>query len=185
MKSEKRELESHMKKLNCTPTHLSVFFGTNPDLRTQLLNQDLIYVSGGNTRNMLTLWKDWGIDLLMRETYDHGIVLAGWSAGSICWFEEGVTDSIPGSLTAMKCLGFLKGSNFPHYDGEPERRPSYHRLLTERKIGPGVAADDRMALHYIDGKLEKTFSSLSTAKAYTLELKNNEKGSQVIETPIV
>ena len=173
-----------MKRLNCVPTHLSLFSGTSPDFRAQLLTQDLIYVHGGNTRNMLTLWKDWGVDLLMREAYAQGIVLAGWSAGSICWFEEGVTDSIPGSLTSLRCLGFLKGSNCPHYDGEKERRPSYHRLLLEGKISSGIAADDRVALHYINGKLESVFTTSPTGKAYSVSLMDQAGKKTVSEVEL-
>ena len=157
-----------MKKFNCEPSHVSLFSGTGPDLRSPIIGQDVIYVHGGNTRNLLTLWKDWGVDSLMREAYEQGTILSGWSAGSICWFEEGVTDSIPGSLTSLKCLGILKGSNCPHYDGEAERRPSYHQLLLEGKISGGVAADDRVALHYINGNLEHVFSNSIDGKAYSV-----------------
>jgi len=174
-----------MKKFECVPSHLSLFSGTSPDLRSQLMNQDLILVHGGNTRNMLTLWKDWGVDLLMREAYESGIVLAGWSAGSICWFEEGVTDSVPGSLSKLNCLGFLKGSNCPHYDGEMERRPAYHRLLLEGKIKNGVAADDRVGLHFIDGKLHTVFSTSSTRNGYRVELIEQHGQKKIIETVLV
>ena len=174
------------KKMNCTPAHLSLFAGSTPDLRSVLLNQDLIYVGGGNTRNLLTLWKDWGVDQLMREAYDQGTVLAGWSAGSICWFEQGVTDSIPGSLTSLTGLGFLKGSNCPHYDGEKERRPSYHRLILEGKIQSGVAADDGVGLHYRDGKLVKVYSANpGQSKAFSVALNpgRRKRGGSVLSSP--
>lgn len=83
---------------------------------------------------------------MLREAWESGMILAGLSAGSICWFESGVTDSIPGSLITLKCLGFLKGSNCPHYDGEKERRPSYHRLLSVGLISDGYATDDGVGL---------------------------------------
>ncbi|RUR78715.1 Type 1 glutamine amidotransferase-like domain-containing protein [Chlorogloeopsis fritschii PCC 9212] len=118
-------------KLSCAPSHLSLFQPPTADLRSFVLEQDIIYVGGGNTKNLITLWKEWGLDNILREARESGVILSGLSAGSICWFEEGVTDSIPGQLTKLKCLGFLKGSNCPHYDGEPERKPSYHRLLSE------------------------------------------------------
>jgi len=166
--------------LDCEPSYLAVFDGPVGSWRDFLLSKDVIYVGGGNTRNLLTLWRDWGLDAIMREAWEKGIVLAGVSAGSICWFEEGVTDSIPGSLTALRCLGFLKGSNCPHYDGEAERRPSFHRLVRERKIAPGLACDDGVALHYIDDELHRIVSSRPDARAYRLAL----DGESVIETVI-
>ncbi|MBF2009266.1 MAG: peptidase E [Chlorogloeopsis fritschii C42_A2020_084] len=146
-------------KLSCTPSHLSLFQPPTADLRSFVLEQDIIYVGGGNTKNLITLWKEWGLDKIFREAWESGVILSGLSAGSICWFEEGVTDSIPGQLTKLKCLGFLKGSNCPHYDGEPERKPSYHRLLSEGLISEGYAADDGVGLHFIGNTLEKIVSS--------------------------
>jgi peptidase E len=156
-------------QLPCTPSHLLLFRLQTADLRSFILEQDIIYVGGGNTKNLLALWKEWGLDGIIREAWERGIILAGWSAGSICWFEEGVTDSIPGELTVLPCLGFLKGSNCPHYDGEPERKPSYHRLLSEGLISEGYAADDGVALHFLGTRLERILSSRPYAKAYRLE----------------
>jgi dipeptidase E len=153
--------------LPCEPTHLSLFSpATTADPRSFLLAQDIIYVGGGNTRSMLALWREWEIDRFLREAWQSGIVLAGISAGSICWFEEGVTDSIPGRLTPLRCLGFLPGSNCPHYDGEPERRPAYHRLLAAGLISDGYATDDGVALHFIGDHLERIVSSRPDAHAY-------------------
>ncbi len=168
------------RKLPASPTHLSLFRGSTPDLASLLLKQDVIYVSGGNTRNLMVLWKEWGVDALMREAYEKGIILAGISAGSICWFEQGVTDSIPGSLNSLACLGILKGSNCPHYDGEAQRRPSYQRLMSEGKIGPGLACDDSAALHFQDGVFKEAVCSVPTAQAYRLEVQDDK----VIETPV-
>jgi dipeptidase E len=100
--------------------------------------------------------------------------LAGLSAGSICWFEEGVTDSIPGGLTKLDCLGFLPGSNCPHYDGESDRRPSYQRLVQSGGIGNGMAADDGVGLHYKDDKIFRVVSSRPNAKAYKVDLINGK-----------
>ena len=153
-------------QFSCTPTHLPFFARTPRDLESFVLEQDAIFVGGGNTRSMLAVWRDWGLDLHLRAAWERGIVLGGASAGSICWFEQGVTDSIAGPLTAMPCLGFLSGSNCPHYDSEPKRRPTFRRLVAGGGIAEGVAADDGVALHYIDGKLAHVVASRPRAKAY-------------------
>jgi dipeptidase E len=168
-------------KLDCQPSHLPLIDPKTGDPKAVIMNQDIIYVGGGNTKNMLALWREWRLDIILGEAYESGIVLAGWSAGAICWFEAGVTDSIPGPYTAMKCLGFLSGSCCPHYDGEAERRPSYHRLINQKLLGPGIAIEDNAALHYIDGKLHKVVSSSPTSKAYAV---GQEKGT-VLETELV
>ena len=93
------------------------------------LSMDGIVASGGNTLNQQAIWKAQGIDVVLKEAWDRGIVLGGASAGSLCWFEEGTTDSRPKELTTVKCLGFLKGSHSPHYDREPGRRPLYQKLI--------------------------------------------------------
>jgi dipeptidase E len=153
-------------KCECKPSHLSLFKPPTKDLEGYLLDKDIIYVGGGNTKNLLALWKEWGLDAIMRKAWEQDILLAGISAGSICWFEEGVTDSYGDNLETIKCLGFLEGSNCPHYDGEADRRPSYHRLLTSNKIKPGIAADDGVAIHYIEKEIYKIVSSRPNAKAY-------------------
>lgn len=115
----------------------------------------------------------------MRKAWNQGIVLAGISAGSICWFEEGVTDSFGEGLEPIKCLGFLKGSHCPHYDGESDRRPSYHKLIYSGDIQAGIAADDGVAIHYIEQNISNIVSSRPKAKAYKVYLDN--KVMKVIE----
>ena len=150
----------------CIPSHLSLFKPQTRDLESFILENDIIYVGGGNTKNLLILWKEWGLDTILRRAWEQGVVLAGISAGSICWFEEGVTDSFGDGLEPLTCLGFLKGSNCPHYDGELNRRPAYQNLVAKSKIKPGIATDDGVALHYIDQKLSEIVSSRPNAKAY-------------------
>lgn len=153
----------------CVPAHLSLFNPATADLKSFVLEQDILYVGGGNTKNLMALWKEWGLDQLLREAWQGGKILTGLSAGSICWFEEGVTDSIPGSLSVLNCLGFLKGNNCPHYDGEANRRPAYHQLLATGQISNGYATEDGVALHFVGDQLEKIISSRPDAKAYWLE----------------
>jgi len=157
-----------MSQFSCTPTHLPLFARTPRDLASFVLEQDAIFVGGGNTRSMLAVWRDWGLDTHLRTAWQRGIVFSGWSAGSICWFEQGITDSIAGPLTALDCLGFLPGSNCPHYDSEPLRRPTYHRLIASGRIAEGYAADDGVALHFIDGRLVHTVSNRPRARGWRL-----------------
>ena len=169
------------RKFNCEPSCLSLFKPPKENLESFILKKDVIYVGGGNTRNLLLLWKEWGLDKILKIAWERGIVLSGVSAGSICWFEEGVTDSMPGKLTPLRCLGFLKGSNCPHYDGEKERRPAYHRLLRMGKIKKGYAADDGVALHFIGDILDRVVSSRPKARAFKVAMKNGK----VAEEPII
>lgn len=154
-------------KLGCRPTHLSLFRPPE-DLAAFLLSQDAIYVGGGNTKSMLALWRGWKLDIILRRAWRRGVLLGGISAGSICWFEQGLTDSLPGKLTALPCLGFLPGSNSPHYDGEPERRAAYRSLVAHGKLRDGIAADDGVALHFVGRKLHRIVSSRPGASAYRL-----------------
>jgi dipeptidase E len=174
------------RSLPCEPTHLSLFRPHPGDLRSYVLGQDVIYVGGGSTRNLLVLWREWGLDIILKEAWTAGVVLAGISAGSICWFQEGVTDSVEAArLHAIQCLGFLPGSNCPHYDGESERRPAYHRLLREAKLQPGYAADDGAGLHFIGQRLAHCVTSRSTARAYRVELAGTEIRETAIESTLL
>ena len=160
-----------MKELNCEPSHLALYKGPTGSLKDFVLDKDIFYVGGGNTRNLLALWKEWELDKFLKEAYEKGTVLAGISAGSICWFEQGVTDSIPGKLSSLNCLGFLHGSNCPHYDGEVERRDAYHSLLKEG-MKPGIACDDGVAAYFVNGRLCEFVSSREFALAYNVANKN-------------
>ena len=151
--------------LSCRPSHLS-FFRRTPDLRSYLLAQDVIFVGGGNTKSMLAVWREWSLPEVLREAWESGIVLAGISAGAICWFEQGVTDSFADRLRVLDCLGFLSGSCCPHYDGEAERCPAYHRLLRNREIAHGFAIDERAAIHFINNEVHRVIASREGAKAY-------------------
>jgi peptidase E len=153
--------------LGCRPSVLT-FFKRTPDLRSFLLQQDVIYVGGGNTKSLLAVWRDWGVPEILREAWEAGIVLTGVSAGAICWFEQGVTDSFADALRPLDCLGFLPGSCCPHYDGEAQRRPSYHRLLAAGEISAGIAIEDWAGVHFKDTELHRVVSSKRGARAYRL-----------------
>ena len=115
---------------------------TPQSFEEQLMSMDAIVVGGGNTLNMIAIWKAQGIDIALRKAYDAGIVMAGGSAGSLCWFNEGSTDSRPKELTVVQGLGFLNFSHSPLYLREHGRRPLYHQLIANKTIGPGYACDD-------------------------------------------
>jgi dipeptidase E len=151
------------------PSHLELFGRPRRDIRDFLLAQDVVYVGGGNTANMLAIWRVHGVDRILRDAWERGIVLAGISAGSICWFEAGVTDSFGVELAALECLGFLPGSNCPHYDSEEQRRPTYRRLVESGELPPGLAADDRVGLHFVDTELAEAVSARDGAGAFRVE----------------
>jgi peptidase E len=157
-------------------SHLPLF-RRQGDVRDLLLDQDVIYVSGGNTLNMLAIWRLHGVDSVLREAWGRGIVLIGVSAGSICWFESGVTDSYGPELKPIHdCLGFLGGSNCPHYDGEAQRRPVYTRLVATGELLPGYACDDGAALLYRGTELAEVVATRPGARAYRV--------APGVETPI-
>ena len=167
-------------KTRADASHLPLFRREETDLRAFLLNQNIIYVGGGNTANLLAIWRVHGVDLILRLAWRHGIILAGVSAGMICWFEGGVTDSF-GPLAALPDgLALLPGTACPHYDGEAHRRPVYQGFVSNG-FPAGLAADDGAALHFIGRKLSCCVSSRRHAQVYQVQLKDRI----VVETPIV
>jgi dipeptidase E len=153
-------------QFECKPMQLSLFNPKKPNLKEILLDQDAIFVGGGNTKSMMAIWKEWHIDKYLEQAWNQGIVLGGSSAGCICWFEQGLTDSIPNAHTAIEGLGFIKGSNSPHYDAEKARRPAYHSLIENRTMKPGVAIDDNVAVHFINDQIENVVRINPAGNAY-------------------
>jgi peptidase E len=154
--------------LPCEPSHLGLFRRTVGDLRAFVLAQDAIYVGGGNTLNMVALWRLHGLDVILREAWERGVVLAGVSAGALCWFEAGPTDSL-GPLAPIPCLGFLPGSMCVHYDGEAERRPRYMGWVEAGELPAGYAADDGTALVFEGDALAEAVTSRPAARAFRVE----------------
>ena len=154
-------------------THLNFFPWPPADLRDVALAQDLILVAGGNTANALAIWRTHGFHQVLRDAWEQGVVLSGWSAGMICWFEHGVTDSFGPQLAPMECLGFLPGSACPHYDGEELRRPVYTGLV-KTGFPAGVAADDDVALHYVGTELRTVVTTRAGATAYRVSADGEE-----------
>jgi dipeptidase E len=147
-------------------THLGLFDRKVGDVEAFLLDQDVIYVGGGNTANMLAIWRVHGVDRALKRAWEAGVVLTGLSAGSNCWFESATTDSF-GPLAALKDgLGLLPGSHSPHYDGEPARRPTFQRLIASGELPDGLAADDGAALVFHGAELAEVVASRPAARAY-------------------
>ena len=155
----------------CRPSVLSLFKRQATDLRSLIFEQQIIYVGGGNTVNMLAVWRAHGLDRILRQAHRRGVILCGVSAGSICWFQAGVTDSYGPELQPLNDgLGLLPGSNCPHYDGEPERRPAYQRLV-KAGLPAGYGADDGCGLHFVGKTLKRVVASRRNANAYRVEMK--------------
>jgi dipeptidase E len=161
-------------KLDCRASHLAFFRKPRPGaislhrMEKGLLAQDAIYVGGGNTRSMLAVWREWGLDAILKKAWRSGVLLGGMSAGAICWFEYGATDSVlgPGRSSALSCLGFLPGSCSPHFDGEPHRRTDFRRLISSKKLPPGIGIDDGVAVLYRERAVAEVVSTKSGAAAY-------------------
>jgi dipeptidase E len=148
-----------------TMTHLNFFPWPPANLRDLTLSHDVVFVAGGNTANAIAIWRVHGFDEILREAWQEGILLTGWSAGMICWFEHGVTDSFGPELAPMECLGFLPGSACPHYDGEERRRPVYTQLVAGG-FPAGIAADDDVGVRYVGTKLREVVTAREGATAY-------------------
>ncbi len=146
-----------------------------------LLSMDGIVASGGNTLNQQVIWKAQGIDEVLRKAWDRGIVLGGASAGSLCWFEEGTTDSRPKELSKVACLGFLKGSHSPHYDKEPKRRPLYQKLIGSGELKPGYACDNDAGIYFEDNVVKRVVSTRAEAKVYYVSLVGGKVVEKVLE----
>lgn len=154
----------------CLPSHLRLFSRKVRDLRSFLLGQDVIYVGGGATGYMLSAWRMAGLEAIMREAWESGVVLGGVSAGALCWFEAGLTDTLGRPLQILTDgLGLVSGSFCPHYDGEKDRRPAFHAAVAEQAVPPGMAADDGVALLYKGTELTEIVSSRPAARAWRVE----------------
>ena len=158
-------------KLNCTPSHLT-FFHRTPRLDSLINKADIIYVGGGNTKSMLAVWREWKLDTLLKKAYNNRKILCGVSAGAICWFEQGITDSWASNLNTLSCLGFVNGMACPHYQEESNRRPSLHELLKNGKAIPGYAIDGGAAVHFINGNFHKALQFYEDSFVYKVSESN-------------
>jgi len=162
-------------------SHLGLFDRRIDDIEAFLGEQDVIYVGGGNTANMLAIWRSHGVDRALKNAWESGVILAGPSAGAMCWFEAGLTDSFGPDLGPIRDgLRFLKGSFCPHYDSESLRRPRYEELVGSGSLPDGYAADDSVGLLFAGRELAEVVAVLPETRAFRVE----RKRGGVEETPI-
>ena len=159
-------------KLDCTPSHIS-FFKRTIDLEEHIAKQDIIFVGGGNTKSMLAVWREWNLDKILKIAYERGAVMSGVSAGAICWFDQGLTDSWADELKIMPCMNFISGNCAPHYDEEPERRPATKKLLEENIIDSMYGIEGGAALHFIDEAPKYTVRFSQNKNAYNVTLQDS------------
>ncbi len=163
-------------------THLDLFGRNVADVEGFLGEQDVVFVGGGNTANMLAIWRLHGVDKALKAAWEAGVVLAGWSAGANCWFESSVTDSFGPNLDPLKDgLKLLDGSFCPHYDSESLRRPRYEELVGTGSLPDGFAADDGVGLLFEGRRLVEAVASLPGQHAYRVE---RRKGNAVDESQV-
>ena len=165
-------------RLKCIPSHIE-FFKRTIDIENHIMDQDIIFVGGGNTKSMLAIWNDWGMSQLLQDAYNKGVIMSGVSAGAICWFTSGITDSWDNELRILPCLNFISGTCCPHYDEEPARIPYVKKILLEEKLTNCISIEGGSAMHFIDGKPYKNVSFKNNKNTYNVFLDNND----IVEKP--
>lgn len=164
----------------CEPSHLSLYRRDRTPLEELVAAADIVFVTGGSTVNLLSVWRAHGLDTVLRGAADRGAVLAGFSAGALCWFEGGVTDSFGPQLSGLRDgLGMVKGSFCPHYRNESRRRARYLELVAEG-FPEGIGADDLVGLHFVDGVLQQVVAGRDGAGA--VRVRRQDGGA--IEEPL-
>jgi peptidase E len=173
-------------QLSCTPSHLAFFRKPRPqalriaDYRDELLAQDLVFVGGGNTKSALAVWREWGLDRILNEAWHAGVILSGMSAGALCWFEVGFSDSLgDGSYAPLPGLGFLGGGCAAHYNEFPERRQMLHAAIDSGAASEAIAIDEGAAVVFADRLPSRVVTWIDGAAAYRVCLSNGS----VVETP--
>lgn len=170
------------------PDVMKVFQNTSPDQKTfeeTLLQADAIIVGGGNTVNMMAIWKAQGIDTVLRKVYEKGIILAGGSAGSLCWFISGPTDSRPKNLTIVNGLGFIEASHCPHFSSEKDRKPFYEQSVLKKDMPAGYACDDLAGMLFKDGKFVKAVSLNKENNVYFVSAANGRIKEENLAVEII
>ncbi len=160
-------------ELNCTTSHLD-FFSRTENLEKKILSQDIIYVGGGNTKSMLAVWNEWHLNYILKIAYEKGIIMSGVSAGAICWFDKGVTDSFSDKLEIINCLGIVKGIACPHYDEEKEREPFVNKIIKSQIIDSCICIEGNCALHIKDDFNYESINFGNKKKCLKISKENNK-----------
>ncbi len=155
-------------QFNCQP-HVLRLFNRTPAVEQVILNSDIIYVGGGNTKSMLAVFDTWGINSLLKKANQQGTVLTGVSAGMICWYEQGITDAYQDRMDILPCLSLLPGCGCPHYDSEGDRQPLVHELIQNNIITSCIAVEDGAAVHYKNHHLHQSVAFQANKQAYTVK----------------
>jgi len=164
------------------------FINSSPDQKSfeeMLLDMDAIVVGGGNTLNMLAIWKAQGIDTVLRKAYEHGILLAGGSAGSLCWFSSGYTDSRPKALSKIEGLGYIKASHCPHYNTEASRKPLYHNSILSGDQTAGYACDELSGIVFQNEKFVRAVSAHADHHSYFVSVVNGKIEEKKLEAETI
>lgn len=160
-------------------------YNQKESFETVFSSMDAILIGGGNTLNMLAIWKAQGMDTALRNACENGVILGGGSAGSLCWFEQGTTDSRPGALSTLEGLGLIKGSHCPHYHAESQRKPLYWEKIKSGEYKPGYAIDDRAGILFEDGKVKEVVSLDEGNNAYYVSLEGGEVQEEMLQKKVL
>ena len=166
-------------KLDCITSHID-FFSRTEDLEEIVLTQDIIYVGGGNTKSMLAVWKEWNLHIILQNAYEKGIVMSGVSAGAICWFDKGITDSFANKLNILDCLGIVNDIACPHFDEEKEREPYVYDVINREIIKSCICIEGNCALHI---KNDNEYSSIDFGNGkncFRVSKENNDLKKEII-----
>ena len=159
-------------KLGCKTSHIDLFARTE-NLEKKVSNQDIIYVGGGNTKSMIAVWKEWNLHRILKNAYENGIVMSGVSAGAICWFDKGITDSFADKLEIIDCLGLIEGTACPHFDEEKEREPYVKEVIETKKIKSCICIEGNSALHIKNNNFN-TINFGKDKKCLRIYMENNK-----------
>jgi len=159
--------------LNCETSHID-FFKRTIKLDKHIAGQDIVFVGGGNTKSMLAVWREWGLDNILKNAYQSGVIMSGVSAGAICWFNKGITDSWKDHQAILPCLGFVDGVCCPHYDEEPERIPYVKEILNNKQIDECIAIEGFCALHLINDIPKYSVSFGTDTNVHLVSLSDEE-----------
>ncbi len=166
-------------KLDCISSHID-FFSRTENLEEKVLTQDIIYVGGGNTKSMLAVWKEWDLHRILQNAYEKGIVMSGVSAGAICWFDKGITDSFADELNIIDCLGMVDGTACPHFDEETEREPYVNDVIKKEIINSCICIEGNCALHIKDDFEYLSIDFGNGKKCFRVSKENNNLKKEIL-----